>query len=71
MSNEKTSEKSFEESLKELESIVKLLEEGEVPLNDMVSLYEKGAKLGKDCMKMLDNYSEKVLEFSPDKDKQQ
>lgn len=66
-----SSEKTFEESLKELESIVKLLEEGEVPLNDMVSLYEKGAKLGRDCMKMLDNYSEKVLEFTPGRDKQQ
>ena len=45
---------SFEEALKELESIVKQLENDEVSLEDSVKLYEKGLELSKFCSEILD-----------------
>lgn len=45
---------SFEEALKELESIVKKLENDEITLEDSVKLYEKGLELSKFCSKILD-----------------
>jgi exodeoxyribonuclease VII small subunit len=41
--------KTFEESLDELESIVKKLEEGDMPLEESLELFEKGVKLSRDC----------------------
>ena len=48
--------KTFEASMEELEGIVQKLETGNIPLNEMVALYERGAALGKHCMAMLDEY---------------
>lgn len=48
--------KTFEASMEELEGIVQKLESGNIPLEDMVALYERGAHLGKHCMAMLDEY---------------
>ena len=45
---------SFEDALRELETIVRQLESGEVPLEDSISLYEKGEKLRQHCQKRLD-----------------
>lgn len=45
---------SFEEALKELESIVTTLEKEEVTLEDSVSLYEKGLELSKFCNDILE-----------------
>lgn len=45
---------SFEDALRELEAIVRQLEGGEVPLEDSISLYEKGEKLRQHCQKRLD-----------------
>ncbi len=56
MEKEITSEVSFEASMEELEHIVQKLESGNIPLEEMVSLYERGAALGKHCMAMLDSY---------------
>lgn len=47
---------TFEASIEELEGIVQKLESGNIPLEDMVALYERGAHLGKRCMTMLDEY---------------
>jgi len=38
---------SFEDALKQLESIVEQLESQEITLEDSVNLYEKGMKLSK------------------------
>ena len=46
---------SFEEALKELESIVKQLENDEASLEDSIKLYEKGMELSKFCTEMLEN----------------
>lgn len=47
--NKETPEKSFEEALNELESIVRNLESGRVQLEEAVEAYEKGMALKKVC----------------------
>ena len=44
---------SFESALKELEEIVGRLEQGEVDLEDSISLYERGQALKLHCEKKL------------------
>lgn len=44
---------SFEAALKELEEIVGRLEQGEVDLEDSISLYERGQALKAHCEKKL------------------
>ena len=43
----------FERAIDELESIVKRLEEGKVPLEESVALYERGEVLKKRCEELL------------------
>jgi exodeoxyribonuclease VII small subunit len=45
--------KSYEDSIKELESIVSKLEGEETPLNEAISLFEKSQKLIASCEKEL------------------
>ncbi|KMS59518.1 exodeoxyribonuclease VII small subunit [Novosphingobium barchaimii LL02] len=45
---------SFEDALRALETIVRQLESGDVPLEDSISLYEKGEQLRQHCQKRLD-----------------
>ena len=45
---------SFEDALRALETIVRQLESGDVPLEDSITLYEKGEKLRQHCQKRLD-----------------
>ena len=52
--------KSFEESVKELENIVATLEKGDCPLDEAVSLFEKGVNLAKECHKVLDSAEQKI-----------
>ena len=40
---------SFERAIDELESIVKRLEEGKVPLEESVAIYERGEALKRRC----------------------
>ena len=48
-----TSKKTFEQSLTRLEKIVESLEQGEVSLEDAISLFEEGIELSKECMATL------------------
>jgi len=45
---------SFEEALRALEEVVTQLERGDVPLDDSITLYERGEKLRAACQKRLD-----------------
>jgi len=45
---------SFEDALRALEDVVRKLESGEVPLDDSISLYERGEELRKHCQARLD-----------------
>jgi exodeoxyribonuclease VII small subunit len=43
----------FERALEELETIVKRLEEGKVPLEESVAIYERGEALKRRCEELL------------------
>ena len=45
---------SFEDALRALEDVVRKLEGGDVPLDDSISLYERGEQLRKHCQARLD-----------------
>jgi len=45
---------TFEDALRALEEVVRKLESGEVPLDDSISLYERGEDLRKHCQARLD-----------------
>ena len=47
-------ELSFEDALKALEEVVRKLESGEVPLDESITLYERGESLRKHCQARLD-----------------
>ncbi len=59
MSNEKK-EIAFEQALARLEQIVKALEGGNVPLEDLIKLFDEGTSLVKLCTERLDKAEEKV-----------
>ena len=45
---------SFEEALRALQQVVRQLEDGEVPLDQSITLYERGEKLRAACQARLD-----------------
>ncbi len=53
-------EKSFETNLKDLESLVKELEAGNVPLEDAIKKYTEAMEIAKTCSEKLNNATEKV-----------
>jgi exodeoxyribonuclease VII small subunit len=50
----------FEESLKQLETIVGQLEKGDLPLEDSIKLFEEGIHLSAGCKEELDAAEGKV-----------
>ena len=44
---------TFEHAIEELESIVKRLEDGKVPLEESVAIYERGETLKRRCEELL------------------
>lgn len=53
-------EKSFETSLTELESIIKELESGNIPLDDAINKYTEAMKLVKNAQDKLENATAQV-----------
>jgi len=53
--------KSFESSLEDLERIVHELEQGELPLEKSLELFEQGVKLSRECQDRL-NQAERRIE---------
>lgn len=53
-------EKKFEEKLKDLENIVKELENGEVDLDDAINKYTDAMKIAKECSIKLDSVTKQV-----------
>jgi exodeoxyribonuclease VII small subunit len=58
---------TYEEAFAELESIVAALEAGEQPLEEALSLFERGQGLAKRCGELLDEAELKVNKLSGDK----
>jgi exodeoxyribonuclease VII small subunit len=54
--------KSFESSLEELERIVRELEQGELPLERSLELFEQGVALSRECQERL-NQAERRIEI--------
>ncbi len=52
--------KSFEASLSELEQIVKQLEDGDLPLEESLKLFETGVKLSRECRERLANAESRI-----------
>ncbi len=50
----------FEKNLKELEGVVKELEGGDVSLDRMLELFERGISLTKQCTNALDTAEQKI-----------
>jgi exodeoxyribonuclease VII small subunit len=63
MAEKKEKELSFEESLDNLEKIVKKLETGEVPLDDAISEFNRAMKLAKTCDDKLKNAEEAITKL--------
>lgn len=53
-------EKSFEESLIELESLVRELESGDAPLDDAITKYTEAMNLAKICSEKINKATESV-----------
>jgi exodeoxyribonuclease VII small subunit len=70
MSDKPVTDMSFEEAMKALEDVVNRLEAGEVPLEDSIKLYERGAELKAHCQKKLAEAEEKVAQISLDENGQ-
>ena len=55
---------SFEQALKELETIVRNLESGAIALDDSLENFENGIKLVRRCNLLLDNAEKKVKKLA-------
>jgi len=55
---------SFEQAMSELEDVVGKLENGQVPLEDSIKLYEMGNDLKKHCEQKLKEAEEKVAQIT-------
>ncbi|WP_299755268.1 exodeoxyribonuclease VII small subunit [uncultured Boseongicola sp.] len=66
MSDKPVAEMSFEDAMGALEGVVNRLEAGDVPLEDSIKLYERGAELKAHCQKKLAEAEEKVAQITLD-----
>jgi exodeoxyribonuclease VII small subunit len=58
----------FEESMQELEEIVRKMETRNLPLDDALNLFEKGVKLSRLCSKKLEAAQSKIEILTKSKD---
>ena len=64
--NTDVSKMPFERAIEELESIVKRLEEGKVPLEESVTIYERGEALKRRCDELLKQAEARVEKITLD-----
>ena len=60
-------ELTYEKAVKRLEEIVIKLEDGSLPLEESLKLYEEGAKLADFCNKILKEARQKITDINGDK----
>jgi exodeoxyribonuclease VII small subunit len=60
------SELSFEAAYAELEQIISRLDDGSLPLEESVTLYERGRKLAEYCQSLLDKAELRVSQIADD-----
>ena len=61
-------EKTFEASLAELEEIVAKLEDGDMPLEESLALFEQGIKLSRNCRDRLTKAERRIEILMQDSD---
>lgn len=66
--SDKNAKPSFETALARLEAIVDSMEQGEVPLADLLAKYEEGTKLLKVCEARLKDAELKIEKLKKQKD---
>lgn len=59
---EEKKQASFEHSMRELEEIVQKLEQGDVPLEEAIDMFQTGMKLSKDCHDRLHKVEKQMTE---------
>ena len=59
---------SFEDSVKRLDEIVKLLERGDAPLSESLKLFEEGPSLKSNCDTLLNESEQKVVKLRKGQD---
>jgi len=65
-----TPARSFETALEALESRVRKLEAGELPLEEALGLFEEGIELTRECHEKLDAADQKIVELTRGMDDQ-
>jgi exodeoxyribonuclease VII small subunit len=60
--------KTFEQNLDELEKIVKQLEDGDMPLEESLKLFENGVRLSRECRERLTNAERRIEILMKDAD---
>ncbi len=60
--------KTFESSLNDLEIIVKKLEDGDMPLEESLKLFEQGVKLSRECRERLTQAERRIEVLMKDGD---
>jgi len=60
-------EMSFEDAIKELTGIVGKIEQGEIPLQDSLTQYEKGMALIKHCREILQKAEKRIEKITEEK----
>lgn len=56
-------ERTFEEAMKQLEEIVRRLEQGDVPLEESIDLYKQGMELSAECSTKLQQAEKQLVQF--------
>jgi exodeoxyribonuclease VII small subunit len=64
--SKKESKNSFERSLARLEKIVTSLEQGDVPLDESLMMFEEGVQLSKECMETLNKAEVRIKQLTKD-----
>lgn len=64
----KENDLNFEETMQELENIVKELEEGKLNLDDSIKKFEQGIKLSNSASKYLEEVEKKITVLIKDKE---
>ena len=55
---------TYEQAIKKLEDIVNKLNEGSIPLDESIALYEEGIMLSEFCMKKLNSAKQRIINLN-------
>lgn len=61
--SDEAKEPTFEESMQKLERIVQKLEQGDVPLEEAITMFQEGVALSNDCHTRLTKVETKMAEI--------